>query len=172
MHRHGRTPGSLWLAPLEVPNADRLVLTLKAVAFAKSGWCASQDMIHLQMLIVSKVLCLLRATQLVALSWSQTNSIYRSPTVEICVRRQFCTCVTAAASGPATGQLSTASRGRTSLRFATLRKLTATMCRLQPLSAQEKVSNRDSYLYASSRLSTSARTISLRVAYCSAITWL
>ena len=46
---HARhSPGSLWLAALLLPNADRLVLTLKAVACAKSGWCASHDMIHLR----------------------------------------------------------------------------------------------------------------------------
>lgn len=32
----------------EVPKAFRLVLMLKAVPLAKSGWCASHDMIHLR----------------------------------------------------------------------------------------------------------------------------
>ena len=40
-------PASVWLAPAVVPKAARLVLTLNAVAVAKSGWCASHDMIHL-----------------------------------------------------------------------------------------------------------------------------
>jgi hypothetical protein len=45
---------SVAVAPAgEVPNALRLVLTLKAVPPAKSGWCASHDMIHLRIQTLS-----------------------------------------------------------------------------------------------------------------------